>query len=634
MTAAPKLKRYYVIDFDSTFSKIETLEELLAISLKGNKGRDEIMKGIKEITNAAMEGRLSFAESLEKRMALMKSNKKDVETLVRLLKKNVTPSFARNKKFFKEFGGDVLIFSGAFKEFILPIVKAYGIPEKNVFANTFLYDKKGNIVGYDKKNPLAQKGGKVIQLKNLKLDGEIFVIGDGHSDYELRESGLASKFFAFTENVSRKSVVEKADHVIPTFDEFLYINALPMAHSYPKNRLKVLLLENIHPDAVERFKKEGYGIETMAKSIGEDELCEKIKDVAVLGIRSKTELTKKVLEKANKLMAVGAFCIGTNQIDLAECSRRGIPVFNAPYSNTRSVVELVIGEIIMLMRKVFDKSVKLHGGVWDKSAKNCFEIRGKKLGIIGYGNIGSQLSVVAESLGMEVYFYDIVEKLSIGNAQKCASMEELLRKCDVVAVHVDGQPRNKNIISERELAMMKDGSLLLNLSRGFVIDIPALAKSIKSGKLAGAAIDVYPREPKSNDEKFASELQNLPNVILSPHIGGSTEEAQKNIGEFVSSKIVDFINAGNTYLSVNIPNIQLPALKDAHRFIHIHHNSPGVLAHINGVLAKHKINILGQYLKTDETIGYVITDVSKEYDNAVINELKNVPHTIKFRVLY
>src|SRR3989338_5165506 len=589
MATAPKAKRYYVIDFDSTFAKIETLEELLAISLKGNKGRDEIMKGIRDITNAAMEGKLSFAESLEKRMALMKSNKKDEETLVRLLKKNVTPSFARNKKFFKEFGNDILIFSGAFKEFILPIVKAYGIPEKNVFANTFLYDKKGNIAGYDKKNPLAQKGGKVIQLRNLKLYGEIFVIGDGHSDYELRESGLASKFFAFTENVSRKSVVEKADHVVPTFDEFLYINSLPMVHSYPKNRLKVLLLENIHPDAVERFKQEGYGIETMTKSIGEDELCERIKDVAVLGIRSKTELTKKILEKANKLMAVGAFCIGTNQIDLTECSRRGVPVFNAPYSNTRSVVELVIGEIIMLMRKVFDKSEKLHGGIWDKSAKNCFEIRGKKLGIIGYGNIGSQLSVVAESLGMEVYFYDIVEKLSIGNAQKCASMEELLRKCDVVAVHVDGQPRNKNIISERELAMMKDGSLLLNLSRGFVIDVPALARHIKSGHLGGAAIDVFPREPKSNDEKFVSELQNLPNVILSPHIGGSTEEAQKNIGEFVSSKIVDFINAGNTYLSVNIPNIQLPALKDAHRFIHIHRNSPGVLAHINGVLAKHKI---------------------------------------------
>ena len=634
MIPAHTQKRYYIIDFDSTFTRVETLEELIAISLKGNKKKDEILKKIRDITNAGMEGKISIVESLEKRIALLNSNKKDLEPLIKLLKKNITPSFARNKKFLKQYGNDIFIFSNGFKEFIIPVVKTYGIPDRNVFANTFIFDKEDKITGFDRSNLLAQKGGKVAQLRKLNLKGDIFVIGDGNTDYEMRESGLASKFFAFTENVSRKSVVEKADHVIPTFDEFLYINALPMAHSYPKNRLKVLLLENIHPDAVERFKKEGYGIETMTKSIGEDELCEKIKDVAVLGIRSKTELTKKVLEKANKLMAVGAFCIGTNQIDLTECSRRGIPVFNAPYSNTRSVVELVIGEIIMLMRKVFDKSVKLHGGVWDKSAKNCFEIRGKKLGIIGYGNIGSQLSVVAESLGMEVYFYDIVEKLSIGNAQKCTSMDELLRKCDVVAVHVDGQPRNKNIISERELAMMKDGSLLLNLSRGFVIDIPALAKSIKSGKLAGAAIDVYPREPKSNDEKFVSELQNLPNVILSPHIGGSTEEAQKNIGEFVSSKIVDFINAGNTYLSVNIPNIQLPALKDAHRFIHIHHNSPGVLAHINGVLAKHKINILGQYLKTDEATGYVITDVSKKYDAAVINELKKVPHTIKFRVLY
>ena len=634
MIPAHTQKRYYIIDFDSTFTRVETLEELIAISLKGNKKKDEILKKIRDITNAGMEGKISIVESLEKRIALLNSNKKDLEPLIKLLKKNITPSFARNKKFLKQYGNDIFIFSNGFKEFIIPVVKTYGIPDRNVFANTFIFDKEDKITGFDRSNLLAQKGGKVAQLRKLNLKGDIFVIGDGNTDYEMRESGLASKFFAFTENVSRKSVVEKADHVIPTFDEFLYINSLPMAHSYPKNRLKVLLLENIHPDAVERFKKEGYGIETMTKSIGEDELCEKIKDVAVLGIRSKTELTKKVLEKANKLMAVGAFCIGTNQIDLAECSRRGIPVFNAPYSNTRSVVELVIGEIIMLMRKVFDKSVKLHGGVWDKSAKNCFEIRGKKLGIIGYGNIGSQLSVVAESLGMEVYFYDIVEKLSIGNAQKCASMEELLRKCDVVAVHVDGQPRNKNIISERELAMMKDGSLLLNLSRGFVIDIPALAKSIKSGRLAGAAIDVYPREPKSNDEKFVSELQNLPNVILSPHIGGSTEEAQKNIGEFVSSKIVDFVNAGNTYLSVNIPNIQLPALKDAHRFIHIHHNSPGVLANINGVLAKHKMNIVGQYLKTDEATGYVITDVSKEYDNAVIHELKDVPHTLKFRVLY
>ncbi|MEK7107207.1 MAG: phosphoglycerate dehydrogenase [Patescibacteria group bacterium] len=634
MASPNKQKRYFIIDFDSTFAKVETLEELISISLKGNNKKEEIMKGIREITNAAMEGRLSFAESLEKRVALMSSNKKDIETLVKFLKKNVTPSFARNRKFLKEYGSNIYIFSGAFREFVVPIVKPYGIPEKNIFANTFLYDKKGNITGFDKKNPLSKKGGKVTQLQDLKLEGEIYVIGDGWSDYELRESGLAHKFFAFTENVTRAPVVEKADHVVPTFDEFLYINSLPMAHSYPKSRLKALLLENIHPDAVTRFKEEGYNLELLTKSLGEDELCARMKDVSVLGIRSKTEITKKVLDSAPKLIAAGAFCIGTNQIALEECSKRGVAVFNAPYSNTRSVVELVIGEIIMLTRNVFDKSVKLHAGIWDKSAKNCFEIRGKKLGIIGYGNIGSQLSVVAESLGMDVYFYDIVEKLALGNARKCSSMDEVLKKCDALTIHIDGNPNNKNLISERQFAMMKKGAIFLNLSRGFVADIPALARHVKSGHLAGAAIDVYPNEPRSNSEAFTSELQNLPNVILSPHIGGSTEEAQKNIGEFVSAKIVDFVNAGNTYLSVNLPNIQLPAQGKAHRLIHIHYNMPGILANINGILAKNNVNILGQYLKTDERIGYVITDVSKKYDSKIVGELKKIPHTIKFRVLY
>ena len=405
-------------------------------------------------------------------------------------------------------------------------------------------------------------------------------------------------------------------------------------HSYPKSRLKALLLENVHPDAVERFKKEGYGLELSPKKLSEDELCEKMKDVAVLGIRSKTEVTKKVLDNSPRLLAIGAFGIGTNQIALDECSKRGIAVFNAPFSSTRSVVELAIGDIIMLMRKAFDKSAKLHAGVWDKSSKNCFEIRGKKLGILGYGNIGTQLSIIAESLGMEVYFYDITEKLVLGSAHKCSSMDEVLKKCDVVTVHMNSSAHNKNLISKRELALMKEGAILLNLSRGSLVDVAALAESIKSGHIGGAGIDVYTNEPKSNNEPFVNELQNLPNVILTPHIGGSTEEAQRNIGEFVSTKMIDFINSGNTSLSVNIPNLQLPELKNAHRFIHIHHNSPGVLANINGMLANHKINILGQYLKTNESIGYVITDVSKEYKKAVIDGLKKIPHTIKFRVLY
>jgi len=331
---------------------------------------------------------------------------------------------------------------------------------------------------------------------------------------------------------------------------------------------------------------------------------------------------------------VSAFCIGINQIDLSACSFNGTAVFNAPYSNTRSVVELVLAEIIILYRRLFDKSSLMQQGVWNKSPQGCHEVRGKKLGIIGYGNIGSQLSVIAEGLGMEVYFYDIVEKLALGNAKRCQSLRELFRVADVVTVHVDGRLSNKNLIGEREFKMMKDKVIFLNLSRGYVVDIKALVKNIKTGKIAGAGIDVFPKEPKSNKDPFVSELQKLPNVVLTPHIGGNTLEAQKNIGQFVASKIIEFINTGNTMMSVNLPNLQLPKLKRGHRFIHLHKNTPGVLAQINSLLAKYKINVDGQYLKTNERVGYVITDVNKKYGKEIIKALKEIPETLKFRVLY
>src|SRR3989344_5562365 len=626
--------RYFVMDFDSTIVQLEPLDELAAVYLKKRRDREEILQKIKDITRAGMEGKIPFSESLNKRIALLKADRASVKAVTKNIKKKITPSILKNKGFFKAYGKNIFVISGGFREMMLPVTDELGIPEENVFGNTFVYDRRGRIAGIDKKNVLAQAQGKIKKIKSLKLDGEIFGIGDGFTDYELKSHGLIKKFFAFTENVAREVVVKNADHVVHTFDEFLYINDLPMAISYPKSRMKILLLENIHADAIEHFKEEGYLIETLPKSIDEDELCEKIKDVSILGIRSKTKVTKKVLDSARRLLVIGAFCIGTDQIDLPEASKRGIAVFNAPYSNTRSVVELVIGEIVMLLRNVFDKSVKMHKGEWDKSAKNSFEMRGKKLGIIGYGNIGSQLSVAAESLGMEVYFYDLVEKLAIGNATKCSYMEEVFRKCDVITLHVDGRPTNKNLIGDKELRQMKEGVILLNLSRGSIVDLSALAKQVDSGHVKGVAIDVYPQEPKSNDEKFVSELQNKPNVILTPHIGGSTEEAQKNIGQFVSAQITDFVNSGNTYLSVNLPNIKLPGLRDAHRLIHIHFNMPGVLASINGFLAGNKVNILGQYLKTNEQIGYVITDVSKTYDKKIVHDLEKVPHTIKFRVLY
>lgn len=625
---------FLVIDFDSTFVSVESLDLLAEISLARDSRREQRIAEIRDITRQGMEGIVPFEESLRRRLALLSADQSHIRKLVRLLKKSVTPSIARNKRFFSTHADSIYIISGGFREFIAPVVKSFGIAEDHVIANTFRFDRKGNVSGCDTRNPLAGKGGKTAAVKRLRLPGEIWVIGDGFTDYEIRKNGAANTFFAFTENVSREAVTRVADAVFPTFDEFLYSYRLPMAHSYPKSRLKILLLENIHPHALERFRGEGYSIEAVPGSLEEEELIRRVRGVAILCIRSKTEVTKRVLESADRLLAVGAFCIGTNQIDLPQCTRQGVAVFNAPYSNTRSVVELAIGEIIMLMRRASDKSARLHDGAWDKSAAGSFEIRGKKLGIVGYGNIGSQLSVAAESLGMRVYFHDVVEKLALGNAKRCGTLEELLRECDVVSLHVDGAPANESLIGRRELALMKRSAVLLNLSRGFVVDQEALAEALREGRLGGAGIDVFPAEPRGNGEPFSSPLQGLPNVILTPHIGGSTEEAQKSIGEFVSSKIADFMDSGNTYLSANLPNIQLPPLRGAHRFIHIHSNLPGVLASINGILAKHRLNIAGQYLKTNETVGYVITDVSRTYDRAVIAELRQVPHTLKFRVLY
>ena len=314
------------------------------------------------------------------------------------------------------------------------------------------------------------------------------------------------------------------------------------------------------------------------------------------------------------MINVAAFCIGTNQIDLAACNKYGVAVFNAPYSNTRSVVELAIAEIILLVRNLPSKARSMHQGIWQKSAANANEVRGKKLGIVGYGNIGSQLSVLAEAMGMEVYFYDLVDRLVIGNAQKCETLEELLGKVDVVTLHIDGRPENNMLFGAKEFAAMKEGAIFINLARGKVVDIEALKSVVASGKLKGCAVDVFPKEPKSNDEPFESSLMGLPNTILTPHIGGSTIEAQENIGNYVPNKVVQYINTGNTFGSVNFPNVQLPSFEGGHRLLHIHENVPNVIAQINSTMAKNNINILGQYLKTNEDIGYVITDINKKYD--------------------
>jgi D-3-phosphoglycerate dehydrogenase len=397
--------------------------------------------------------------------------------------------------------------------------------------------------------------------------------------------------------------------------------------------VRVLLLENIHTDGAEFLRGKGFQVETRDGALGEDELVEAIQGVHLLGIRSTTYITEKVLDAAPDLLAIGAFCIGTNQIDLAATTQRGVAVFNAPYSNTRSVVELAIAEIISLARRLHEKSTDMHAGVWNKSAAGSHEIRGRTLGIIGYGNIGSQLSVIAEALGLSVVFYDIDDKLALGNAKRCSTLEELLAISDVVTLHVDGRPGNAGLFGDDEMAQMKPRSLFLNLSRGIAVDTAALRKHLESGHIAGAAVDVFPVEPKRQGDAFESDLRGLKNVILTPHVGGSTEEAQQDIGRFVASKLRSYASFGGTSLSVNMPEINLPADTTKHRLALVHRNAPGVLATINGLLGEHAVNIEAQSLSTRGEVGYVLTDVADEIGPDVLRELAALPETVRLRQL-
>ncbi len=398
-------------------------------------------------------------------------------------------------------------------------------------------------------------------------------------------------------------------------------------------RPRALLLENIHDDAAFVLRDAGYDVERLTAALGEDELVERLAGVALLGLRSNTTVTRRVLESAAELVAIGAFCIGTNQIDLTAATDHGVAVFNAPFSNTRSVVELALSEIIALTRRLTDKNADMHAGVWDKSAAGSHEVRGRRLGIVGYGNIGSQLSVLAEALGMSVLFYDTADKLALGNARRCGTLEELLAQSDVVTLHVDGRVGNSGLFGEDQLARMRPGSIFLNLSRGFVVDHGALRRHIESGHLAGAAVDVFPAEPKRPGEEFVSDLRGLANVILTPHVGGSTEEAQQDIGNFVAGKLRDYAAEGNTALSVNLPQVSLPRAPGTVRLLLLHTNTPGVLATVNGLLAEHGLNIEGQLLGTSGALGYVVTDVAQLDGDEVTKALAALPEALRLWTL-
>jgi D-3-phosphoglycerate dehydrogenase len=406
------------------------------------------------------------------------------------------------------------------------------------------------------------------------------------------------------------------------------------ATSFPKNQIKVLLLENIHPLAVELFTKEGYQIESVASALSEEALKEKIKDVHVLGIRSKTQITEAILKEGHKLLTLGCFCIGTNQVDLKAANELGIPVFNAPFGNTRSVAEMMIAEIISLARCLSQRSMEMHRGAWKKISTGCYEVRGKTLGIIGYGNIGTQVSGLAEDLGMRVVFYDVVSKLPLGNAKGCNSLKDLLGEADFVTLHVPATPQTHLMIGEEQLSQMKKSSYLINASRGTVVDIDALAKHLKSGHLAGAAIDVYPEEPEANTEKFQTVLQGISNVILTPHIGGATEEAQANIGTEVPATLIRFVNTGTTTGAVNFPMVDLAPTAASHRILNVHKNVPGVLKEINRIVSEIGANVRAQALSTDAEIGYLIIDTDRAFSTEVKAAIEGLSTSIRTRILY
>ena len=624
----------FIVDFDSTFTRVEALDLLGELALADNPEREAVLAEVKALTDQAMSGEIGFGEALARRLRLLKPRREHMAPLIERLKGQVSASIRRNRDFFEKNAERVFLVTGGFHDYVDEIAADYGLKPDHVLANRLTWGGDGAATGLDDANPLSRDGGKVEAVRALGLQGEVVVVGDGWTDYEIRQAGAAARFHAFTENVARARVVDAADHVSASWDEVLHAEGLAGRWSYPRSRMKVLLLEGIHAEAADRFRDEGYDVTLEKGALDEAQLAERLKGVHVLGLRSKTQLGARALAGADRLLAAGAYCIGVNQIDLAACSGRGVAVFNAPYSNTRSVVELAIGEIVALMRGLVDRSADAHAGRWAKTAHGAREIRGKTLGIVGYGAIGSQLSVLAEALGMNVLYYDLAEKLAYGAARRARTLADLLAAADVVTLHVDGRGENHHLVGRAELALMKPGAILLNLSRGHVVDVVALAEALKAGRLAGAGVDVFPDEPAANGEPFDTPLRGLPNVILTPHVGGSTEEAQAAIADFATDRLLGFLHRGDTTFSVNLPNVQLSEVSGAHRLLHLHRNRPGVLAGINGVLAEHGLNILAQHLKTNEDLGYVITDVDHDYPGDVTAALKALPETLRFRLLH
>lgn len=625
-----KTPDFIILDFDSTFVKYETLDVLADIALKESPEKTKKSEMVKRSTQKAMDGLTDFSISLTERLSLFNADIDHIKSVINTLKSSITPSFLKYKRLITSLSDRIYVVSGGFREVILPVCEEYGLRSDHIFSNEFLYNYDGRIKGVDGSKSLSKNDGKSSVISSLKLKGDGVLIGDGMTDWEAANRFSNITFYALTENVRRDNIVKKSKFVFDDGGEIF--KKWDVSGKMNAKNKKVLLLENINQKANQHFLGNGFDVEVVVNALSEKDLVEKIKDVNVLCIRSKTKVSASVLDKAEKLESVGCFCIGTDQVDLNYAAKKGVSVFNAPYSNTRSVVELALGSIIMLSRRVFDKSMAMHSGVWDKSLNNSCEVRGKVLGIVGYGKIGSQLSIVAESMGMNILYYDVQDRLPIGNAKVEQTLRSLLKKSDFISIHIDGRSENKNLIDLDCFNEMKSSACLINYSRGKVVDLEALSTALKQKLISGAAIDVFPVEPESKKDSFNNHLQQIPNTILTPHIGGNTIEAQENIGCFVAERLVEYINRGTSVGCLNLPELDTPMLAGAVRLVHIHENRPGIIAKINAVLSKNNINVEGQYLSTIQSIGYVVTDVNS-YADSFIEELENIPHTLNVRII-
>lgn len=636
-----------IFDFDSSFLSRESIEILVETGLEKmtSADRQTCQTEFDQIFALTEAGKISRGQKIVQQLKIARIHQEEIQLAADRLQMYLLPGVAETLNCFLAEKKNIILFSRGIDQMLLPLIDQLGIPRENLFANQVIYDPD-QVAGVNETHPLFLLNGKVFLAESLKnqqrLTGLTAVVGNCGADLSIQKSGIADYFIYFPNLNADGAVRKDADFTIENFSQLRSLicvepqRKIQFSQAKPGDpdrpaKYKIVLLENIHPIARERFVTARYSVEHTKSAATLENLIELSGNCDVLGIRSKTRVTGENLPKMTHLLSIGCFCIGTDQVDLKTAATLGIPVFNAPYANTRSVAELVMGCVVMLMRGVFEKSIAAHAGQWLKQTTFAREIRGKTIGIVGYGHIGSQVSILLENLGMQVIFFDIMDKLPLGNARRMASLAALLQASDVVTLHVPDTPLTRGMIGAPELNSMKPGSVLINTSRGKVVDLPALKVTLESGRLLGAAIDVFPEEPSSTSEGFSSVLQNLPNVILTPHIGGSTIEAQENIALEVSSKLENFLKTGATLGAVNFPEVELPPTPNSRRILYTYRNIPGILEKIHGIFAQRRIRVQAQILQTRDNLGYMIIDIERDHTEHIPDLLNRLTETIKVR---